>query len=95
MAKRDRDILIRFFVTSEEKAVIQKRMQLVGIKNMSNYLRKLAMDGYLINVDYTYIKEIVRGESYIEISEEEAESLDQAVYQEMYDPDVQDAIKPQ
>lgn len=44
---------------------------------------------------YTYIKEIVRGESYIELSEEEAESLDQAVYQEMYDPDVQDAIKPQ
>lgn len=44
---------------------------------------------------YTYIKEIVRGESYIELSEEESESLDQAVYQEMYDPDVQDAIKPQ
>lgn len=44
---------------------------------------------------YTYIKEIVRGESYIELSEEEAESLDQAIYQEMYDPDVQDAIKPQ
>ena len=44
---------------------------------------------------YTYIKEIVRGESYIELSEEEAEPLDQAVYQEMYDPDVQDAIKPQ
>ena len=42
---------------------------------------------------YTYIKEIVRGESYIELSEEEAESLDQAVYQEMYDPDVQDANK--
>lgn len=58
MVKRDRDKLIRFFVTAEEKAVIQKRMQLVGIKNMSNYLRKLAMDGYLINVDYTYIKEM-------------------------------------
>ncbi len=34
------------------------------------------------------------GESY-NSAEEEAESLDQAVYQEMYDPDVQDAIKPQ
>jgi len=58
MVKRDRNVLIRFFVTAEEKAVIQKRMELVGIKNMSNYLRKLAMDGYLINVDYTYIKEM-------------------------------------
>ena len=44
---------------------------------------------------YTYIKEIVRGESYIELSEEEAESLDQAVYQEMYDPDVQDLLMAQ
>ena len=50
-------------------------------------------NGWILNS--TYIKEIVRGESYIELSEEEAESLDQAVYQEMYDPDVQDAIKPQ
>ena len=58
MAKRDRDILIRFFVTADERAVIQKRMELVGLKNMSTYLRKISMDGYLINVDYTYIKEM-------------------------------------
>lgn len=31
---------------------------------------------------YNYIKEIVNGESYIELSEEEAEALDQAIYQE-------------
>ena len=48
-----------------------------------------------LSLIHIYIKEIVRGESYIELSEEEAESLDQAVYQEMYDPDVQDSIKPQ
>lgn len=42
---------------------------------------------------YTYIKEIVRGESYIELSEEEAQSLEQAVYQEVYDPEVQSAMK--
>ena len=44
--------------------------------------------GYIINSMhsregcYNYIKEIVKGESYIELSEEEAESLDQAIYQE-------------
>ena len=42
---------------------------------------------------YTYIKEIVRGESYIELSEEESESLEQAIYQEMYDPEVQAVMK--
>lgn len=42
---------------------------------------------------YNYIKEIVRGESYIELSEEEAESLEQAIYQEVYDPEVQAVMK--
>ena len=58
MVKRDRNILVRFFVTADEKTVIQKRMELVGLTNMSTYLRKISMDGYLINVDYTYIKEM-------------------------------------
>lgn len=31
---------------------------------------------------YNYVKEIVNGESYIELSEEEAESLERAVYQD-------------
>lgn len=34
---------------------------------------------------YTYIKEVVKGESYIELAEEEVESLKRAVYQENYD----------
>lgn len=36
---------------------------------------------------YTYIKEIIKGESYIELAEEEAEALDKAIY-ENYDVDV-------
>ena len=31
---------------------------------------------------YNYVKEIVKGESYIELSEEEAESLERAIYQD-------------
>ncbi|MCI8639183.1 MAG: DUF4446 family protein [Coprococcus sp.] len=42
---------------------------------------------------YTYIKEIIRGQSYIELAEEEAESLERAIYQEVYDPEIQSAIK--
>ena len=44
--------------------------------------------GYIINSMhsregcYNYIKEIVKGESYIELSEEESESLDRAIFQE-------------
>jgi len=45
-------------------------------------------NGYIINSMhsregcYNYIKEIVKGASYIELSEEEAESLERAIYQE-------------
>jgi len=44
--------------------------------------------GYIINSMhsregcYNYIKEIIKGESYIELSEEEAESLERAIFQE-------------
>ncbi|QDW75475.1 DUF4446 family protein [Lachnospiraceae bacterium KGMB03038] len=33
---------------------------------------------------YTYVKEIVKGESYVELAEEEAEALDKAIYQDPY-----------
>ena len=48
-------------------------------------------DGFIINAMhsregcYTYIKEVVNGESYIELSSEEKECLEKAVYQEKYD----------
>lgn len=41
---------------------------------------------------YTYVKEIVRGESYIELAEEEAQSLEKAIYQEVYDSDIQSIL---
>ena len=52
-------------------------------------------DGFIINAMhsregcYTYIKEIVKGQSYIELAEEEAESLERAVYQEAYGLDIE------
>ncbi len=33
---------------------------------------------------YTYVKEIVKGESYVELADEEAEALDKAIFQEEY-----------
>ena len=47
-------------------------------------------NGWIINAMhsregcYTYVKEIVKGESYVELSEEEAEALDRAIYSEDY-----------
>lgn len=39
---------------------------------------------------YTYIKEIVKGESYVELAEEESEALDRAIFSEAYSMDVKE-----
>jgi len=56
-------------------------------------------NGYIINSMhsregcYNYIKEIIKGESYIELSEEETESLDRAIYQELAGLDLENMKK--
>lgn len=42
---------------------------------------------------YTYVKEIVRGESYIELAEEEVQALEQAMFHSINDPEVQALMK--
>lgn len=42
---------------------------------------------------YTYVKEIVKGESYVELAEEEAEALDKAIFEDSYDIDANDIIE--
>ncbi|BDZ84046.1 hypothetical protein Lac2_21800 [Claveliimonas bilis] len=42
---------------------------------------------------YTYIKEIVKGESYVELAEEEAEALDRAIFSEVYNMNVKETKK--
>lgn len=42
---------------------------------------------------YTYVKEIVKGESYVELAEEEAEALDKAIFQDLDKLDSSDIIE--
>ena len=56
MANRTRDIPIQFFVTSEEKKMICKKMILSKTANMGAYLRKMAIDGIIVNTDTTYLE---------------------------------------
>lgn len=42
---------------------------------------------------YTYIKEIIKGESYVELAEEEAEALDKAIFQDIDRLDTNDIIE--
>ena len=53
MKNRTRPVRIEFRVTEQEHQLIQKKMEQLGTKNMGAYLRKMAIDGYIIKVDYT------------------------------------------
>ena len=58
MAERTRPIRIEFCVTEQERHLIQSKMAQLGTKNMGAYLRKMAIDGYIIKVDYTQQKKL-------------------------------------
>ena len=51
---------MNFRVTESEYEVIRKRMEITGIKSPSAYLRKMAMNGYIIQMDLSDLKELVR-----------------------------------
>lgn len=60
MANRKRNIQMKFWVTEEEKQLINKKMAQLPTKRYGAYLRKMAIDGYIIHVDTTDIKEMTK-----------------------------------
>ena len=58
MANRTRPIRIEFCVSENEHRIIKSKMAQLGTKNMGAYLRKMAIDGYIIKVDYTQQKSL-------------------------------------
>ena len=65
MANRKRPIVLRCPVTAEERALIEQKMGQLHTKRIGAYLRKMAIDGYIIQVDTTDIKEMTRALSAI------------------------------
>lgn len=59
MAKRKRDVPVLFYVSKDEMELIQQKMQAFGTSNMSAYLRKMAIDGYVLKLDLPELKELV------------------------------------
>lgn len=58
MANRTRPIRIEFCVSDYEHRLIKNKMAQLGTQNMGAYLRKMAIDGYIIKVDYTEQKKL-------------------------------------
>ena len=56
MANRKRNIQMKFYVTEEEKRLIDEKMVQLPTQRYGAYLRKMAIDGYIIQLDTTDIK---------------------------------------
>ena len=59
MAKRKREIVLRFRVTPEERGMIEEKMAQLGTDNMAAYLRKMAIEGYIVKLDLPELRDMV------------------------------------
>ena len=58
MANRTRGRQIKFYATPEEWAFIRSKMAQAGMTNSGEYLRQMAMKGYVIEIDFSAVKEL-------------------------------------
>lgn len=52
-----RDQLIKVYVTDDEKEQIRKNMQISGLSTLTNYVRLMALNGRVIKIDFSTLKE--------------------------------------
>jgi CheY-like chemotaxis protein len=57
--QRSRDIPVYLFVSQAEHEQIQERMAEAGTNNMSAFIRKMALNGYVLHVDLSPVRELV------------------------------------
>lgn len=58
--KEVRDIRMMFRVNEEERKFIEKKSEVAGCKNVSSYLRKMAITGQIIKYDSKTLKDLQR-----------------------------------
>lgn len=59
MSRRKRDMLLSAWVSEEEYNIVMQRMEEAGTQNVSAYIRKMVLNGYVLNVDISPVRELV------------------------------------
>ena len=92
MAKRDQDV--HFLASKEEVERIHEKMDELGIRSMGAYLRKMAVDGYVVQLDLPELKELV---SLLRRSSNNLNQLTRKVHEtgRVYDADLEDISQRQ
>lgn len=58
MEKQKRDIQLHFMVSEHERKLIKEKMSQLGTNNMGAYIRKIAIDGYIVKLELPELQEL-------------------------------------
>ena len=92
--KRKREVQLNFRVSPEELALIEQKMAQLGTTNREAYLRKMALDGYVVRLELPELKELV---SLMRYSSNNLNQLTRRVHEtgRIYDADLEDISQRQ
>ena len=92
--KRKREVQLNFRVSPEELALIEQKMAQLGTSNREAYLRKMALDGYVVRLELPELKEMV---SLMRYSSNNLNQLTRRVHEtgRIYDADLEDISQRQ
>lgn len=92
--KRKREVQLNFRVSPEELAMIEQKMAQLGTKNREAYLRKMALDGYVVRLELPELKELV---SLMRYSSNNLNQLARRAHEtgRIYDADLEDISRRQ
>ena len=94
MANLQRQAQLKFRVTPEERALIEQKMAQLGTTNIAAYLRKMAIDGFVVNLELPELGELV---SLLRRSSNNLNQLTRRVHEtgRVYDADMEDLRQSQ
>lgn len=94
MANLQRQVQLKFRVTRSERALIEQKMAQLGTTNMAAYLRKMAIDGFVVNLELPELGELV---SLLRRSSNNLNQLTRRVHEtgRVYDADMDDLRQSQ
>jgi len=51
---------VSFRISQQDDALLDEKMKEAGINNRGAYIRKMILDGYILKVDFSDVRELVR-----------------------------------
>ena len=94
MTVRKRDIQLIIRVNQDEREKIEKKMKQFGTTNMASYIRKIAIDGFVVHLELPELRDM------ISLLRRSSNSLNQIAKRmnetgRIYDADMEDVLQNQ